>query len=55
MSLTVVEGMRAKEVEVRVKGHPVTKEYSQTGNRVLITLKNQSEISANQSIEVRLS
>lgn len=55
MALTVPEALRASEVEVRVKGHPVMNGHSQTGNRVLITLKNQSELSANQSIEVRLS
>jgi non-lysosomal glucosylceramidase len=45
---------RPTAVRVRAGGHLIASGYSQTGNRVLITLKKPLVLHANESIDVRL-
>lgn len=54
-TLSFEQNARPTNVRVRIGGRVVASNYSQSGNRVIITLKNETEINANQSIDVQIS
>jgi non-lysosomal glucosylceramidase len=53
-TISFEQNARPSAVRVRVAGQLVASEYSQTGNRVLVTLKKAVVLHPNESIDVRL-